>query len=83
MADIVNVGAASNDGTGATLRAAMQAINTEFARLSAMSGGTISGSPEGVVTASPSATRWDADAQILYLKASGTGNTGWIAFVQL
>ncbi len=31
MADVVNVGTIANDGTGDTLRAAMQAINTKFA----------------------------------------------------
>lgn len=32
MADIVNVGAAPNDGTGDTLRAALVKVNTEFAK---------------------------------------------------
>lgn len=38
-----------------------------------------SGSPEGVVTASPGATYTDTDAPgTLYFKRTGTGNTGWV-----
>lgn len=38
-----------------------------------------SGSPEGVVTASPGAFYVDTDAPgSSYFKASGTGNTGWV-----
>lgn len=38
-----------------------------------------SGSPEGVVTASPGAFYVDTDAPgTSYFKASGTGNTGWV-----
>lgn len=36
-----------------------------------------SGSPEGVVTASPGASYWDSTAKIGYVKDTGTGNTGW------
>lgn len=36
------------------------------------------GSPEGVVTASPSAICRDTTNGRLYLKRSGTGNTGWV-----
>jgi hypothetical protein len=41
----------------------------------------IVGSPEGVVTASPGAFRWDSAANTLYFKATGTGNTGWIVLL--
>jgi hypothetical protein len=36
-----------------------------------------SGSPEGVETAEPGATYWDSSNNIFYVKASGSGNTGW------
>jgi len=36
-----------------------------------------SGSPEGVVTAGPGSLYTDSTAGALYLKTSGTGNTGW------
>lgn len=40
----------------------------------------ISGSPEGVVTASIGATRLDGDADTLYFKKTGDNtNTGWVA----
>lgn len=44
------------------------------------SGGNFSGSgsPEGVVTASPGATYVDTDLPgTIYAKRTGTGNTGW------
>ncbi len=47
-------------------------------------GGTlapITGSPEGVTTASPGTLVWDAQDAVLYVKATGTGNTGWLATV--
>lgn len=38
-----------------------------------------SGSPEGVVTASPGAVYLDTDAPgTQYFKRTGTGNTGWV-----
>lgn len=39
------------------------------------------GSPEGVVTASPSKLYMDdsgSSGSILYIKKTGTGNTGWV-----
>ena len=39
----------------------------------------ISGSPEGVTTASPGALRYDSTNGVLYVKDNGTGNTGWVA----
>lgn len=36
-----------------------------------------SGSPEGFVTANPGATYWDQTGKSLWVKDSGTGNTGW------
>lgn len=38
------------------------------------------GSPEGVVTASVETLYWDTVGQTLYVKNSGSGNTGWVAF---
>lgn len=38
-----------------------------------------SGSPEGVLTAAEDNFYWDEDANTLYLKETGSGNTGWIA----
>lgn len=38
----------------------------------------ISGSPEGVVTASVGAQRLDGDTDTLYVKETGDGNTGWV-----
>ena len=43
---------------------------------------TGSGSPEGVITASPGRIYTDSDggaSTTLYVKESGTGNTGWVA----
>lgn len=37
-----------------------------------------SGSPEGVLVASPPSTALDPVARLIYLKLTGTGNTGWI-----
>lgn len=42
-----------------------------------------SGSPEGVVTRGPGATYWDYTNQVLYIKDSGNGNTGWISILTL
>ncbi len=39
------------------------------------------GSPEGVVTANPGATYLDTSNGFFYVKATGTGNTGWLAIV--
>lgn len=36
-----------------------------------------SGSPEGVETANPGTTYWDATNDVFYVKDTGTGNTGW------
>lgn len=36
-----------------------------------------SGSPEGVVTGSPGKTYFDTVGESLWVKQSGTGNTGW------
>lgn len=42
------------------------------------------GSPEGVVTASPGQTYWNTTApKELWVKDSGTGNTGWELVVTL
>ncbi len=38
------------------------------------------GSPEGVVTAIPGRTYWDRLNKELYIKDTGTGNTGWRRF---
>lgn len=35
------------------------------------------GSPEGVVTADPGTTYWDTSDETLWVKSTGTGNTGW------
>ena len=47
------------------------------------SNGPVTGSPEGVVTALPASTRWDESTGIFWLKRTGTGNTGWFAFLTL
>lgn len=40
-----------------------------------------SGSPEGVVTANPGTTYWDTTGQSLWVKDTGTGNTGWVQLI--
>jgi len=42
-----------------------------------------SGSPEGVITANPRALAWDESAGTLYIKRTGTGNTGWAELLAL
>ena len=39
------------------------------------------GSPEGSKTANVGATYWDTAGKILWVKDSGTGNTGWYQLV--
>lgn len=39
--------------------------------------GQVTGTPEGVVTANPGAVRLDTNG-VLWLKATGAGNTGWV-----
>lgn len=39
------------------------------------------GSPEGVVSAAPGSTYLDTDADSLWMKDTGTGNTGWIQLI--
>lgn len=39
------------------------------------------GSPEGVVTASPGTTYYDTASGSFWVKGSGTGNTGWVPLV--
>lgn len=36
-------------------------------------------SPEGVITGSPGKTFWNTTTKKLYVKDTGTGNTGWVA----
>jgi hypothetical protein len=38
-----------------------------------------SGSPEGVLSAAENSLYWDETADALYIKETGSGNTGWIA----
>ncbi len=40
-----------------------------------------SGSPEGVETANPGTTYWDATGKIFWVKDTGAGNTGWYRLV--
>lgn len=42
------------------------------------SGGAYAGNPEGNVTAPVGSTRWNSSTSTLYLKSTGSGNTGWI-----
>ena len=42
-----------------------------------------SGSPQGVVTAPAGSPYWDATGTAFWIKASGTGNTGWQMLIQL
>lgn len=44
-------------------------------------GNSGTGSPEGVVTASPGATYLDTSSNSLWAKNSGTGNTGWVQLI--
>lgn len=46
-------------------------------------GGTYSGSgtPEGSQTGDPGNLYWDATNNVLYVKDTGTGNTGWLEIV--
>ncbi len=45
-------------------------------------GGTAGvGSPEGVVTGSPGRTYFDTAADSLWVKKTGTGNTGWLQLI--
>lgn len=58
-------------------------FNGAWATLSSVLSGvsasnTGSGSPEGVVTASPGGTYFDTSADSLWYKKTGTGNTGWV-----
>lgn len=39
------------------------------------------GSPEGVVSAPPGTTYLDTSSNSFWVKASGVGNTGWVAIV--
>jgi hypothetical protein len=39
------------------------------------------GSPEGVTTATPGTTYLDTVANAFYVKATGSGNTGWIPLI--
>ena len=55
----------SDDGW---LEVVLQTVNTPA---------TGNGSPEGAVTATPGVTYWDALNQSLWVKDTGTGNTGW------
>lgn len=52
---------------------------------SGLGGGSIGvGSPEGVVTASPGATYYDKtdpNAPDMWVKVTGTGNTGWVQLI--
>lgn len=41
------------------------------------------GSPEGAVIAVPGSLRWEEASGILWLKRTGTGNTGWFALITL
>ncbi len=40
-----------------------------------------SGSPEGVETANPGTTYWDATGKVFWVKDTGAGNTGWYDLV--
>jgi hypothetical protein len=42
-----------------------------------------SGSPEGVITADPGVTYWDATNKVWYVKDTGTGSTGWQELIAL
>jgi len=51
----------------------MQRASTDVSRINH------TGSPEGVISANPSSLSHDPVAGIVYIKSSGTGNTGWSA----
>jgi hypothetical protein len=74
----------------ACLRCAVQSGDVPLLLLGAVAnitGGTGSGglsgsgSPEGVVTANPGATYWDATGKVFWVKDTGAGNTGWYQLV--
>lgn len=68
----------SNDSSIVIAQKTLQAINANtIARLGAVAN-TGSISPEGVTTASPGAGYFDTALNKFYLKASGSGNTGWV-----
>jgi hypothetical protein len=80
--------ASTATGTGATVADTLQVItaSTKVQTLVVDYGGGVTdskgtGSPEGVVSASPSSTYRRTDCNTLtnclYVKTSGTGNTGW------
>jgi len=39
------------------------------------------GSPEGVVTATPGTSYFDSSANAFYYKQTGSGNTGWVPLI--
>lgn len=41
------------------------------------------GTPEAVVTAAPGAIFWQTDGPTLWVKNTGTGNTGWLQLITL
>jgi hypothetical protein len=51
----------------------MQTLSTDVARINH------TGSPEGVISANPSSLCHDPVSGFVYIKQSGTGNTGWAA----
>lgn len=67
------------DGTPTLRKAEWIEAMTRQVNLSTILTGT--GSPEGAVTANPTALYMDESGSagsILYIKQTGTGNTGWI-----
>ncbi len=69
-------GAILNYLAGTTDAASSGALRRIAALVAAMQG---AGSPEGVLTAAVGSLYTDTTAGTLYIKASGTGNTGWTA----
>lgn len=68
-----------DDGTPTERTAAYIEEMTRQVNASTMLSGT--GSPEGVITANPKTLYMDESGtagSILYVKKTGTGNTGWI-----
>lgn len=63
-----------------TQRELLQAILTSLESGGGGGTGNLSGhgSPEGVVTADPGIIYVDIDAPAIYIKQTGTGNTGWV-----